>query len=289
VRRHLPESPRWLLTHGRAAEAEAVVAEIERRAGVGPAPCEGFAMRLRPPASWREIANLLVTRYRARTVLGLALMGSQAFLYNAIFFTYALMLTKFYGVADDRVGMYLFPFALGNVLGPLLLGRLFDTVGRRAMIAACYGVSGLAMIACGYAFSRGWMDAGGQALAWSAIFFFASAAASSAYLTVSEVFPLEMRAVAISLFYAVGTGLGGFIAPALLGALIGSGSRDSVFAGYAGAGLLMLIGALAAAVLGVRAERKPLEEVAPPLCADPCGSTAQSGGSRTPAGRTPPP
>ena len=267
VRRDLPESPRWLLTHGRHAEAESVVADIEAKAGVSAAPCAGFAIRFRPPATWREIASLLLTRYRARAVLGLALMGSQAFLYNAIFFTYALMLTRFYGVADDRVGMYLFPFALGNVLGPLLLGGLFDSVGRRVMIAACYGISGVAMVVTGYAFSRGWMDAGGQALAWSAIFFFASAAASSAYLTVSEVFPLEMRAVAISIFYAIGTGLGGFAAPALLGALIGSGSRESVFLGYAGAGILMILGALAAALLGVDAERKPLEEVARPLCA----------------------
>jgi MFS family permease len=264
-----------------------VVAAIEREAGVRPAPCEGFAMLPRTPATWREIAALLVTRYRARAVLGLALMGSQAFLYNAIFFTYALMLTRFYGVADDRVGLYLFPFALGNVLGPLLLGHLFDSVGRRVMIAACYALSGLAMLASGYVFMRGWLDAAGQALAWSAIFFFASAAASSAYLTVSEVFPLEMRAVSISIFYAVGTGLGGFAAPALLGALIGSGSRESVFLGYAGAGMLMLLGALAAWLLGVDAERKPLETVAPPLCAlDSGAATARSDGSRIPAERT---
>ncbi len=168
-----------------------------------------------------------------------------------------------------EVGLYIFPFALGNVLGPLLLGHFFDTVGRRKMIALCYGVSGLAMIATGYAFSRGTLDATGQSIAWSAIFFFASAAASSAYLTVSEVFPLEMRAVAISIFYAIGTGVGGIVAPALLGALIGSGERAQVFWGYAGAGGLMLLGALAALLLGVNAERKPLEEVAAPLCAAP--------------------
>jgi MFS family permease len=269
VRRHLPESPRWLLTHGRYAEAEQVVAAIEMEVYGKKVDTrhEGMPVRLRPPASWREIAGLLLSRYRARSALGFILMTSQAFLYNAIFFTYALMLTRFYGVPDHQVGMYLFPFALGNVLGPLLLGRLFDTLGRRVMIAACYGISGIAMCATGYAFSQEWFGAAGQALAWSAIFFFASAAASSAYLTVSEVFPLEMRAVAISIFYAIGTGIGGFIAPALLGALIGSGDRDNVFAGYVAAGVLMGLGALAAAVLGVNAERKPLESVARPLCA----------------------
>jgi MFS family permease len=267
VRRHLPESPRWLLTHGRHAEAEAIVAAIEREAGVRPGPVPGFAVRLRPPAGWSEILRLALVRYRGRSALGFLLMSSQAFLYNAIFFTYALMLTRFYGVPDDKVGLYIFPFALGNVLGPLLLGTLFDTVGRRTMIAACYGVSGVALLATGYAFSREALGAAGLVLAWSGIFFFASAAASSAYLTVSEVFPLEMRAVAISIFFAIGTGIGGFIAPALLATLIGTGDRNSVFLGYAGAAVLMIIGAAAALFLGVNAEKKPLEEVARPLCA----------------------
>jgi MFS family permease len=255
------------MTHGRHAEAEAVVAAIEREAGVRPGPLPGFAVRLRRPASWSEILRIALVRYRGRSALGFLLMSSQAFLYNAIFFTYALMLTRFYGVPDDRVGLYIFPFALGNVLGPLLLGTLFDTLGRRAMIAACYGVSGVALLATGYAFSKGALGATGLVLAWSGIFFFASAAASSAYLTVSEVFPLEMRAVAISIFFAIGTGIGGFVAPALLATLIGTGDRDSVFLGYAGAAALMVIGAAAALVLGVDAEKKPLEEVARPLCA----------------------
>ena len=157
---------------------------------------------------------------------GSRLMTSQAFFYNAIFFTYALVLARFYGVPDERVGYYIFPFALGNFLGPLLLGHLFDHVGRRVMIATTYGLAGLGLLATGYAFQQEWLSATGQALAWSAIFFVASAAASSAYLTVSEVFPLEMRAIAISLFYALGTALGGFLGPPLYGAMIESGSRS---------------------------------------------------------------
>jgi len=268
VRRHLPESPRWLLTHGFHAQAEAVVSAIEAEVGAKARVSESLSIRVRPPVTWGEIVRLLVSRYRARALLGFALMTSQAFLYNAIFFTYALVLTRFYGIADDRVGFYIFPFALGNVLGPLLLGRLYDTVGRRIMITASYAISGAGMLATGWAFSRGLLDAAGLAWCWSAIFFVASAAASSAYLTVSEVFPLEMRAVAISIFYAIGTGAGGFAAPALLGALIGTGSRDSVFLGYGLAAALMLTGALAEAILGVDAERKPLEAVARPLSCD---------------------
>jgi MFS family permease len=206
-------------------------------------------------------------RFRRRAILGLVLMVSQAFFYNAIFFTYALVLTRFHGVADDRVGLYILPFALGNFLGPLVLGPLFDSLGRRVMIAATYALSAAGLAASGYAFMRGWLDAGTQTAAWSAIFFLASAAASSAYLTVSEVFPLEMRAVAVSLFYAIGTGAGGFVAPALFGVLIGSGSREAVFAGYLLGAALMAIAAGVAAIYAVAAERKPLEAVAPPLSA----------------------
>ncbi len=262
VRRHVPESPRWLIRHGRA--------DIERQVG-GTLPPVTANLRMRALAApgWGEIARLMVTRYRRRAVLGLALMASQALFYNAIFFTYALVLAKFYGVQEQSVGYYIFPFALGNFLGPLVLGRLFDSVGRRKMIAATYTVAGLGLIGAGYGFSIGALSALQLSLCWSAIFFVASAAASSAYLTVSEVFPVEMRAIAISLFYAAGTALGGFAGPPLYGAIIESGSRQALFGAYALAGVLMCAAAAVALWLGVDAERKSLEEVCAPLGCDP--------------------
>ena len=265
VRRHVPESPRWLLMHGRHEEAEAVVRAIEDEIGVKH-PVEG-SLAIRPLRSipWGDVFHVLLVRHRSRAIFGLTLMASQAFFYNAIFFTYALVLARFYGVADDRVGYYIFPFALGNFLGPLILGHLFDTVGRRFMIAATYAIAGIGLLATGYAFSQEWLTATTQALAWSAIFFVASAAASAAYLTVSEVFPLEMRAIAISLFYAAGTAIGGFLGPPLYGAMIESGSRAALFGAYAFAAVLMCVAAVVTLFLGVDAERKPLEEVCAPL------------------------
>jgi MFS family permease len=196
-------------------------------------------------------------------------MVAQAFFYNAIFFTYALVLGRFYGVPDDRVALYLFPFALGNVLGPALLGPLFDSVGRRRMIAATYIFSGLGLALTGWAFVAGVLDARSQALCWSGVFFLASAAASSAYLNVSEIFPLEMRALAIAVFYAIGTGVGGVIAPVLLGFLIQTGSRAGVAAGWGLGALLMMIAGTLALAFGVDAERKSLEEIAGPMRDDP--------------------
>jgi MFS family permease len=267
MRLWIPESPRWLMTHGRAEEAHRVIAGIEARFSELP-PAHNLPrvhLRARRSTPLREVAQTLFQRHRQRTLVGLSLMASQAFFYNAIFFTYALILTDFYQVPSDHIGWYLLPFAAGNFLGPVLIGRLFDTQGRRPMIAFTYIVSGVLLAGAGYLFARGLITAETQTLCWMAIFFFASAAASSAYLTVSETFPLEIRALAIAFFYAVGTGVGGIVGPWLFGALIDTGSRMSVFGGYLLGAALMIAGGLVAWRWGIAAERKPLEMVARPL------------------------
>jgi MFS family permease len=275
VRRDVPESPRWLLSHGRAAEAHAIMDHIEARVrshrGELAAVDTSVTFTRQAAPTIRQVAHVLLRRYPRRSLVAFALMVSQAFFYNAIFFTYSLVLTRFMGVPEGRVALYIFPFALGNVLGPLVLGPLFDRVGRRRMIAATYVSAGLALAVTGWAFKQGWLDARSQALCWSAVFFLASAAASSAYLTVSEIFPLETRALAISVFYAVGTGAGGFIGPLLFGALIESGSREAVAAGYALAAALVVVAGLLALRYGIDAERKSLEDVATPLGAEQQG------------------
>jgi MFS family permease len=275
MRMWIPESPRWLMIHGHPDQAQAIVSDIEasvlgnaqdqRQQDPPQAVWPKVRLKMRDHTPLREVAHTLFITYRQRSLVGLALMIAQAFFYNAIFFTFALVLTDFYGIASNQVGWYILPFAAGNFLGPLLLGRLFDTIGRRVMIALTYGVSGVLLALSGYLFAIGVLSAQSQTIAWMVIFFFASPAASAAYLTVSETFPLEVRALAIALFYAVGTGIGGVAGPTLFGALIDTGSRGSVFAGYLlGAGL-MIAAALVAWRYCIAAERQPLESVARPL------------------------
>jgi MFS family permease len=273
MRLWIPESPRWLVTHGFAQAADRIVRGIEGQFQrlVGPQHGESQRVRLRTRdyTPLRQVASALFVSFRQRTLVGLSLMAAQAFFYNAIFFTYALILIDYYKTPDDQVGWYILPFAAGNVLGPLLLGRLFDTIGRKIMIASTYAISGAMLAVTAYLFSKNLLSAEQLTLAWMSVFFFASAAASSAYLTVSETFPLELRALAIAFFYAVGTGLGGIAGPLLFGMLIDTGSRTSVAVGYWIGSILMIGAAAVEARWGVAAERKPLEAVSRPLaCID---------------------
>jgi MFS family permease len=270
LRRFVPESPRWLAIHGRVEEAHAVVSAIEARViaeGHVLPPIAETSARVRPRQSTplSQVFNALLRTYPLRTVYGLSLMIAQAFFYNAIFFTYAMTLTDFYHVPSDQVGWYILPFAAGNVAGPLVLGRFFDTVGRRTMIMLTYGMSAVLLLATGFAFRAGVLDATTQTLCWSVTFFFASAAASASYLTVAESFPLEIRALAIAIFYALGTGIGGVAAPWVFGLLIESGSRDRVLLGYAFGAGLMAMAAVIAKAIGLDNEGKALEDVARPL------------------------
>jgi len=270
MRLWLPESPRWLMTHGRVAEATAVLDRIEaefraRGHDIPDEPLPVIRLRARRSTPLTEVADTLFRVERRRTLVGLSLMVAQAFFYNAIFFTYALVLTDFYGIPAAQVGWYILPFAIGTVLGPFLLGRLFDTIGRKPMIAATYAISGLLLALTGFLFQQGALTETTQTIAWMIIFFFASAAASSAYLTVSETFPLEIRALTIAVFYAVGTGLGGISGPLIFGALIETGSRSQVLIGYLVGAALMVAAGIVQAIWGTAAERKPLESVTRPL------------------------
>ena len=270
LRRWIPESPRWLMTHGHPEAAERVMAGIEQQVmdSAGPLPAVADrSIRLRDDCNrwFVQGVGLLFSQYRRRTIVGVALMTAQAFCYNAIFFTYALILTQFYAVPSGRVGWFILPFAAGNFAGPLVLGPLFDSIGRKTMIAGTYIVAGLLLMLTGWLFSIGALDAVQQTIAWTIIFFFASAAASSAYLTIGEVFPLEVRATAIAIFYAFGTALGGVCGPAVFGRLIQSGSREALLYGYLLGGVLMVGGGLVQALLGIDCQRCGLEDVAAPM------------------------
>lgn len=267
VRRHMPESPRWLLTHGYVQAAIATIERIETEARgraqyarVVATSVIAVKVKVSGTVGLRLLVHTLVRRYPRRTILGLSLMLAQAFLYNSIFFSYGLILEAFHGVPPDQVGLYIVPFAVGNFLGPLMLGPAFDRFGRRVMIPLTYALSGILLLATGGLFVAGALNALTQTLAWMLVFFVASAAASSAYLTVSELFPVELRGMAIAVFYAFGT-LVGAGAPALFGAIVDTGDPRRLFAGYALAAVMMMAAAVVARVFGVDAERKSLEEI----------------------------
>ncbi len=272
LREFIPESPRWLMTHGYRDEAEKTVRDVEdevhRETGVrlsDPHRDHTLRFHARHEFGLGAILKPLLTKYKTRALLGLSLMSAQAFLYNAVLFTYALVLNRYYAVPADKTGLYMLPFALGNFLGPLALGHFFDTIGRRQMITATYAISGLLLILTGYLFTHNALSTMGQTVLWTAMFFFASPAASSAYLTVSEIFPLEIRALAIAIFYSAGTAVGGIVAPWFFGHLIDSGSRDQLWLGYVVAAALMLAAAGVEMVFGVAAEQLSLEKIADPL------------------------
>ena len=273
VRRSLPESPRWLVTHGRVDEAERIVGQIEdevrKEIGDKLPPLPQRTMRFDPSKKTGFFTTIetMVKTYPKRTVLVLVLMITQAFLYNAVFFNQGLQLTTFFGVAKGDVGLYIFPFAIGNFLGALILGHFFDAVGRKRMIAGCYLLSGTLMVLSIVLFLGHHLNAIGLSVLWSVMFFFASAGASAAYLTVSEIFPLETRAAAIAFVYAAGTLAGGALAPPVFGAMIGTKQPQMLALAWAVGAGLMIAGGITELFLGVDAERKSLEEVASPLTA----------------------
>jgi MFS family permease len=273
LRRFVPESPRWLVIHGQNDTAEKIVCDVEqkvaRQTGKDLPGPEGDPIEIhtRTHTPLSEIWHAMMGENRARSLLGLTLMVAQAFFYNAIFFTYALVLERFYNIPPVKAGYYIFPFALGNVLGPVLIGHLFDTIGRRKMISFTYAASGVLLAITGWLFAQNMLTPVTQTICWTAIFFVASSAASAAYLTVSEIFPLEVRAMAISVFYAIGTLVGGVGAPALFGALIQTGSRTHLLYGYLAAAALMIAAALTELSLGIAAEGQSLEKISKPLSA----------------------
>jgi MFS family permease len=273
LRHRVPESPRWLLTHGQREEAERVVKAIEEQIASEPgssslaAVSKTIKIRPRGHVGFMELAGVMLKKYPSRTVLGVSLIVSQAFLYNGVFFTFPLVLRNFYGGSVNHTPLYILPFALSNFLGPLVLGRFFDTIGRRPMIMATYSITGIVLAVSGYLFQADLLSPTTQTVLWALAFFFASSAASSAYLTVSEIFPIELRGMVIALFFATGTLLGGTIAPGLFGRLIDTGSRTNVFLGDLLASGLLAATVVVVAFFGVKAEGASLEEIAQPLSA----------------------
>jgi len=291
VRRNLPESPRWQVMNGREEAAEASITYIEEEVRKGGKPLPDVdatkAIELQPTTEIGYVALLrvLFREMPTRAILGASLMITQSFLYNAIFFTYSLVLGKFFHVPEGVIPLYFIAFAVGNFVGPLALGHLFDTVGRRKMIAGTYGISGVLLVITAFLFNAGALTALTQTIAWCVIFFFASAGASAAYLTVSEIFPLEVRAKAIAVFFAIAQCFGA-IAPLIYGALIGDGSQPYLlFIGYVMGAIIMIAGGAVAWFLGVDAEGKALEDIVSPLAARRSGVT-RAPGAGSPTGGT---
>jgi MFS family permease len=290
VRRNLPESPRWQVMNGRREAAERSISYIENEVRASgrelPAVDENRALELIPPADIGYVAltRVLFREYPTRAVYGATLMITQSFLYNAIFFTYTIVLVKFYGVNAGGTPLYLIAFAVGNLLGPLTIGHFFDTIGRRKMIAGTYILSGALLAVSAWLFDVGALTAVTQTAAWCVIFFFASSGASAGYLTVSEIFPLEVRAKAIAVFFAIAQ-LFGALGPVVYGALIGDGSKPvNLFIGYLIGAAIMIIGGLVTIAFGVAAEGRSLEDIATPLAARRPGTTRAEGSARPSSG-----
>jgi MFS family permease len=290
VRRNVPESPRWLFIHGRKPEADKIVDGIEERVEREDhvqleRVDQQLAIRQRHSIGFATIAHTLFARYPKRAVLGFSLFVGQAFLYNAITFGFAQILQTFFKIQPVSAGYYFATIAVGNLFGPLLLGPLFDTVGRKVMISSTYILSGALLLGTAWLFDAGHLNAVTMTLCWTVVLFFASAGASSAYLTVSEVFPMETRALAIAFFYAIGTAAGGISGPLLFSKLVSTGKvGDTVIAFVVGA-VLMIAGGLVAAFLGVRAERQSLEDIATPLTAQDAETTSGRSGVGDPVPR----